>query len=57
MATKSFLKTVHVRDRAFAKKLIDALEHAESKRSIEVEFSKPVKDIPKDKIKALFSKK
>ncbi len=56
MATNSFLKVIHVRDRAFAKKLIDALEHAKGKKSIEVKFSKPVKEIPKEEIKALFNK-
>lgn len=57
MATKSFLKVIYVRDRVFARRLLNALEHAEGKKSIEVEFSKPVKEIPKDKIKALFSEK
>ncbi len=56
MATKSFLKVIHVRDRVFARKLINAIEHAEGKKSIQVEFSKPVREISKDRIKAIFSK-
>lgn len=54
MATKSMLKSVDVRDKYLGRNLISALENAEKKGAKSVTFSKSVKTVRKDKIKALF---
>lgn len=54
MATKSILKDINIRDRHSTRKLIDALEGSKSKKVKEIKMTKTVKDVPKDKIKAIF---
>lgn len=55
MATKSIIKDVVIRDDKLVRKLIVALEEAENKGRISVEYSKPVNNITKDQVKLLFS--
>lgn len=54
MATKSILKDINIRDRHSARNLINALETSKTHKGDEIKMTKPVKDIPKDKIKAIF---
>ncbi len=56
MATKSILKQINVRDKIFARNLINALENAEGKGSIHVEISKSTRTIGKGQVKSLFGK-
>lgn len=57
MATKSILKEIDVRDKKFANNLINALEHAANKGSIEVRLTKPVSEVKREQIKKLFGEK
>lgn len=57
MATKSICKTVHIRDKRLAGQLINALESAKGKHSIEVHLSKKTYDLKGDHIKELFGAK
>lgn len=54
MATKSICKTVRIRDKRLASQLINALESAKGKHSIEVHVSKKVQDLKGDQIKGVF---
>lgn len=57
MATKSICKTVHIRDRRLAGRLINALENAKGKHSVEVHLSKKTYDLKGDQIKEVFGAK
>lgn len=54
MATKSILKEINVRDRHSARNLVVALESSEKSKVEEIQMTKSVKEISKDKIKAIF---
>lgn len=54
MATKSILKNINIKDRHSARSLINALEQSKNTKSKDINYSKVVKDIPKDKIKSIF---
>ncbi len=54
MATKSIIKDVVIRDVKLVKQLIMALEQAENKGRISVEYSKPVNNVSRDQVKSLF---
>lgn len=56
MATKSILKEVNVRNKILGRKLVNALEHAKNKGSINVELTKPVNEIRREQIKEIFAK-
>ena len=54
MATKSILKTVHVKSPLAARKLASALENAKKKASKEVRLSKGCSEASRDEIKKMF---
>ncbi|WP_231614307.1 hypothetical protein, partial [Clostridioides difficile] len=56
MATKSILKNVDVRKKAFGRNLVSALENAKNKQEKEVVLSKKCSEVPKDKIKDIFGR-
>lgn len=58
MATKSFLKSIYIKDKKSAKSFVAALENAGKKRKKEVNFSKNVKEIEdEDTIRKMFFSK
>lgn len=57
VATKSILKYITVKEKATSRSLINALEHADKKTSIDVEFSRGVRTADRDLIQQLFKKK
>ena len=57
MATKSILKNVTIKDANAARRLVNALEHAEGKRSKRVALSRTVSSAKKEEIRALFGGK
>jgi hypothetical protein len=54
MATKSVVKTVDITSKKLANGFIKALENAQDKHSKDVEFSRTVKTLRKDEVKAFF---
>ncbi len=54
MATKTFLKNINIRDKTLGDNLVNALEHAKEKHSIDVTLTKTFREVRKDQIKALF---
>ncbi|SJW28021.1 hypothetical protein [Clostridioides difficile] len=56
MATKSILKNVDVRKKAFGRNLVSALENAKNKQEKEVVLSKKCSEVSKDKIKDIFGR-
>jgi len=54
MATKSILKNIDIRNKSLCRNLLNALEHAEGKKSKEVKLNKPYAEIKKEQIKELF---
>ncbi|HBF3985470.1 TPA: hypothetical protein KOD80_003487, partial [Clostridioides difficile] len=54
--TKSILKNVDVRKKAFGRNLVSALENAKNKQEKEVVLSKKCSEVPKDKIKDIFGR-
>ena len=54
MATKSILKTVHIKSPKAARKLASALEHANRKPFKEVRLSKGYSEASRSKIKKMF---
>jgi len=57
MATKSIFNTVRVNDKASAKKLLSALEHAQGKPAKEVPDTKMHREVKGRDISVLFGKK
>lgn len=58
MATKSFLKSIYIKDKKSAKSFVSALENAETKGKKEVNFRKNVKEIEdEDTIRKMFFSK
>lgn len=56
MATKSFLKSIVIKDRKTATKFINALEKAENKKAKEVKANTKVEEITDgEKIRKIFS--
>lgn len=55
MATKSFLKTVDIKDKRLAKDFIFALENAQNKSKENVVISKPVRKLSLEQIESVFS--
>jgi hypothetical protein len=56
MATKSILKTIVIKDRRSARKLVSALENAGGKKSEPVKQSRSYSYATADEIRAMFSK-
>lgn len=54
MATKSILKTVHIKDNVSARRLASALENASKKHSAPVVFKCKVSDATSEEIEAMF---
>lgn len=54
MATKSILKTIHIKSRDSARALANALEYAKNKTEKTVIFSKSYSEASRDEIKAMF---
>lgn len=54
MATKSILKSIHVKERKQAAKLVSAMERAERQRPQRVNFSRMVSVADRDEVKLLF---
>ena len=57
MASKSICKSIHIRDRRLSNQLVNALENAKGKHSIEICISKKVQDLKGEKIKEMFGAK
>lgn len=58
MATKSFLKSVYIKDKKSAKSFVAALENAEKKTKKDVNFRKSVQEIEdEDTIRKMFYSK
>lgn len=58
MATKTFLKSIVIKDKKSAEKFINALENAENKKAKEVKIDKMVKEISdSETIRKIFIKK
>lgn len=57
MATKSILKTVHIRDQKSALKLVNALEASSQAKDIKVKYTRPVSTASREKIQKLFGDK
>ena len=57
MATKTFLKSIVIKDKKSAEKFINALENAENKKAKEVKIDKMVKEISdSETIRKIFAK-
>lgn len=54
VATKSVLKSVHIKDKKSAVRLVNAMEHAEGKRSQIVTHSRPFSDASREEIRKMF---
>lgn len=54
MATKSILKNIDIKDKNMCRLLVNALENAQEKKSVEVKMSKPVWEVKRDDIKKIF---
>lgn len=56
MATKSVLKSIHIKDRKSALRLVSAMERAEEKKqqAKKVEISRVCKDASREEIRKLF---
>ena len=54
MATKSILKTVHIKERKSASALVNALENAKGKSAQKVEFKRMPSDASRDEIREMF---
>lgn len=57
MATKSILKTVHIKERKSALALANALEHAKGKAAQKVSFNRTPSEASRDEIRAMFGVK
>lgn len=57
MATKSILKTIHIKSPKSAKRLASALENASGKTAKETEFSRGASDASRDEIRKMFGSK
>lgn len=54
MATKSIYKSIHLKNRALCRGLVNALESAQNKKSKEVVMTKKVREVKGDELKKLF---
>lgn len=57
MATKSILKTVHIKDAAAAKKLVRALENADRRAPAKVNISRKVTEASREDIHLMFDRR
>lgn len=57
MATKSILKTVHIKERKSATALVNALENAKGKSARKVKFQRVPSEASREEIKAMFGAK
>lgn len=57
MATKSVLKTVHIKDAKAARRLASALENAKGKQSQEVRMSRSVSTASREEVRSIFGEK
>ena len=57
MATKSILKTVHIKSSKSARRLASALENAAGKHGQEVQITRPASDATRDEIRKMFGSK
>jgi len=56
VATKSILKTVHIKDSKSASKLAGALENSQTKRQKDFKPSRQVSEASREEIKSMFGK-
>lgn len=54
MATKSFLKNVTIKNKTQSRNLVNALEHAQDKKRLDVTFSRSYKVATKDEVRKMF---
>ena len=54
MATKSMLKSINIKNRSQAKKLVNALEHAQVNRGKKVIMNRSVVEVKKEDLAKLF---
>lgn len=57
MATKSILKTIHIRDQKSALNLANALEKSSQAKDLKVKYTRPVSTASRDRIQKLFGDK
>ena len=55
MATKSFLKTIHIKNKKDCTALVNAMEHAEQKGNVPVTFSRSYHEATKEEVQKMFS--
>lgn len=55
MATKSILKTIHIKDAGAAAALVRALENAKGKSEKKVVFKRPTSEASRSEIREMFS--
>jgi len=56
MATKSILKSIRLKEPGLCRSFVSALENSENKRSIDVRYSRMVRDVDdKEQIRKLLS--
>ena len=55
MATKSILKTVHIKDAKTAKKLVNALENSQKKPKKEARINQKVTSASRSEIRSIFN--
>jgi hypothetical protein len=56
MATNSIIHSVFIQQKELARKFVDALEHAQEKKTNDVIINRAVNDLTVEQIRALFSK-
>jgi hypothetical protein len=54
MATKSFLKTIHIKNKKDCHALVNALEHAKDKSAVSVSFHRSYHVASKEEVSNLF---
>lgn len=56
MATKSVLKSIHIRDKTAAKRLVSALENASGKTSKQIASTRMFSDANREEIHKMFGR-
>lgn len=56
MATKSILKSIHIRDKGAAERLVNALQHASGKGSKQITPTRTFSDASREEIHKMFGR-
>ncbi len=54
MATKSIYKNINIKDKAFCRALVSALENAQNKKAKDVEYTRTFSEAKGEQIKEMF---